>query len=100
GDPAAVFAKAGLEQALVIGVDSDLLFSVEEQRAVAQALQAGGAATRFAHLQCLEGHASLLIDIERFGREIRSFLDQPESKQVSGAGTGRVNRRERFTPMH
>lgn len=80
GDPPAVFAKAGLEQALVIGVDSDLLFSVEEQRAVAQALQAGGAATRFAHLQCIEGHDSFLIDIERFGREIRSFLDQPESK--------------------
>lgn len=80
GDPAAVFAKASLEQALVIGVESDLLFSVAEQRAVAQALQAAGAATRFVPLKCIEGHDSFLIDIERFGREIRSFLDQPESK--------------------
>jgi len=74
GEPVAVLGKGGLEQALVIGVESDLLFSIAEQRAVAQALQAGGAATRFAPLQCIEGHDSFLIDIERFGREIRSFL--------------------------
>ena len=74
GDPTAVLARSGMEHALVIGVESDLLFSVGEQRAVAQALQAGGAVTRFAPLQCIEGHDSFLIDIERFGREIRSFL--------------------------
>jgi len=74
GDPEKVLAKAGLEQALVIGVESDLLFSVGEQQAVAQALQAGGAATRFAPLKCIEGHDSFLIDIERFGRELRAFL--------------------------
>lgn len=74
GDPAAVLEKARLEQALVIGVESDLLFSITEQRAMAQALQAGGAATRFAPLQCIEGHDSFLIDIERFGRELRAFL--------------------------
>ena len=75
GDPVALFGKAGLEQALVIGVESDMLFSIAEQRAVAQALQAGGAATRFTPLQCIEGHDSFLIDIERFGREIRAFLN-------------------------
>src|SRR6185503_13179042 len=48
GDPEKVLGKAGLEQALVVGVESDLLFSIGEQQAVAQALQAGGAATRFA----------------------------------------------------
>ena len=48
GDPVAVLGRAGLEQALVIGVESDLLFSIAEQQAVSQALQAGGAATRFA----------------------------------------------------
>jgi homoserine O-acetyltransferase len=75
GDPVALLGKSGLERALVIGVESDLLFSIAEQRAVAQALQAGGAATRFAPLQCIEGHDSFLIDIERFGREISSFLN-------------------------
>jgi homoserine O-acetyltransferase len=75
GDPGAVLGKAGLEQALVIGVESDLLFSIAEQRAVARALQASGATTRFAPLQCIEGHDSFLIDIERFGREIKAFLN-------------------------
>jgi homoserine O-acetyltransferase len=56
-------------------VESDLLFSIAEQRAVSEALQAGGAATRFAPLQCIEGHDSFLLDIERFGREIKAFLN-------------------------
>ncbi|HVS75730.1 MAG TPA: homoserine O-acetyltransferase [Steroidobacteraceae bacterium] len=80
GDPAEVLGKARLEQALVIGVESDLLFSIAEQRAVARALQTGGAATRFAPLQCIEGHDSFLVDIERFGRELRAFLNRPESR--------------------
>jgi homoserine O-acetyltransferase len=75
GEPGQVLGRAGLEQALVIGVESDLLFSIAEQGAVAQALQAGGAVTRFAPLQCIEGHDSFLIDIERFGRELAAFLD-------------------------
>jgi homoserine O-acetyltransferase len=74
GEPAAVFGKSALEQALVIGVESDLLFSIAEQQAVAQALAAGGAPTRFAPLKCIEGHDSFLVDIERFGRELRAFL--------------------------
>ncbi len=74
GDPADVLRKARLEQALVIGVESDLLFSIAEQRAMARALQSGGATTRFAPLQCIEGHDSFLVDIERFGRELRAFL--------------------------
>lgn len=79
GEPVEILRKSGLEEALIIGVESDLLFSIEEQRAVAEALQAAGAATRFTPLKCIEGHDSFLIDIERFGREIRSFLNQPES---------------------
>jgi homoserine O-acetyltransferase/O-succinyltransferase len=74
GEPGAVLGKCGLEQALVIGVESDLLFSIAEQAEVAQALEAGGATTRFAPLKCIEGHDSFLVDIERFGRELRGFL--------------------------
>lgn len=74
GDPAAVLRRARLEQALVIGVETDLLFSIAEQRLLARALQDGGAATRFAALQCIEGHDSFLVDVEHFGRELRNFL--------------------------
>lgn len=70
----AVFARSRIERALVIGVESDLLFPIDEQRALADALARGGAQTVFAPLDCLEGHDSFLIDLERFGEEIARFL--------------------------
>ncbi len=70
----AVFARSRIERALVIGVESDLLFPVDEQRALSEALRKAGADTTFAPLDCLEGHDSFLIDLERFGREISRFL--------------------------
>ena len=74
GEPEAVLRKANLEHALVIGVESDLLFPIGEQRSIAQGLEIAGTATRFAPLPCIEGHDAFLIDIERFGREIGTFL--------------------------
>jgi homoserine O-acetyltransferase len=74
GDPVALFRKATLEHALVIGVQTDLLFSVNEQQAVAGFLEAAGVATRFAPLSCIEGHDAFLVDLGTFGREIGSFL--------------------------
>ncbi|MBV8876422.1 MAG: homoserine O-acetyltransferase [Gammaproteobacteria bacterium] len=75
GDPVEVFRKASLEQALVIGVQTDMLFSINEQHAVAGFLEAAGVKTRFAPLACIEGHDAFLVDLDTFGREIRSFLD-------------------------
>jgi homoserine O-acetyltransferase/O-succinyltransferase len=77
GDAVALFRRAGLEQALVIGVQTDLLFSHAEQQAVAGSLEAAGIPTRFASLSCLQGHDSFLIDLETFGREIGAFLRGP-----------------------
>jgi len=74
GDPVGLFRRAALEQALVIGVQTDLLFSVNEQRAVAGFLEAAGVSTRFAPLSCIEGHDAFLVDLETFGQEIGSFL--------------------------
>jgi homoserine O-acetyltransferase len=75
GEPVAVLRRTGLESALVIGVRTDLLFSVAEQQAVASFLEAAGVATRFAPLDCIEGHDAFLIDLATFGREIRAFLE-------------------------
>ena len=69
-----VFARSRIERALIIGVESDMLFSIAEQRLVADACRAAGIDTRFAPLDCIEGHDSFLIDIERFGAEMRAFL--------------------------
>jgi len=82
GDPVALFRRAHLESAFVIGVQSDLLFSVSEQQAVADTLTAAGVPTRFAPLPCIEGHDAFLVDLETFGREIGGYLR--ESKEVPG----------------
>ena len=67
-------SRSGIAQALVIGVDTDMLFSIAEQHALAADLTKAGIATQFAPLDCIEGHDSFLIDIKRFGSEIRAFL--------------------------
>lgn len=63
-----------LERALVIGVESDMLFPIHEQAAIADALKSVGIPTRFARLPSLEGHDAFLVDIPRFDAEIRAFL--------------------------
>ena len=74
GEHELVLRRARLESALVLGVESDLLFPITEQRALAQSLAQAGVATRFTPLRCIEGHDSFLVDIERFGCEIHPFL--------------------------
>ncbi|HWZ62530.1 MAG TPA: homoserine O-acetyltransferase [Steroidobacteraceae bacterium] len=74
GDPVALFRRAKLARALVIGVQTDLLFSVGEQQAIARALEAAGVGTRFAPLACIEGHDAFLVDLQTFGAEIGGFL--------------------------
>ncbi len=70
----AVLKRSGVERALIIGVESDMLFSIAEQAALAKAFTEAGTDTHYAPLDCIEGHDSFLIDIKRFGREISGFL--------------------------
>jgi homoserine acetyltransferase len=53
-----------------------MLFAIDEQERLAQSFEQAGATTSFAPLNCIEGHDSFLIDIERFGAEIRTFLNR------------------------
>ena len=74
GEPVEVLRRAALDGALVIGVQSDLLFSLTEQQALAGHLRAAGVPTRFAPLPCIEGHDAFLVDLVTFGRQIGGFL--------------------------
>jgi homoserine O-acetyltransferase len=74
GDPVGVFRRSGLTSALVIGVETDFLFAIDEQALAAQQLQQAGIPTRFAPLPSIEGHDAFLVDLPRFDAEIRSFL--------------------------
>jgi homoserine O-acetyltransferase len=75
GSPAAALKRAAAERALVIGVESDILFTINEQRAIATAFESAGTETEFVPLASLEGHDAFLADIEPFAAAIGRFLD-------------------------
>src|SRR5205085_10350850 len=74
GDPVTLLRRAALSAALVIGVQTDLLFSRGAQQATPRTLEAAGIITRFASLPCLDGHDAFLIDLETFRRDLGAFL--------------------------
>jgi homoserine O-acetyltransferase len=64
----------GVEKVLVLGVESDFLYPIHEQAAIAEAFEQAGVNIRFARLPSIEGHDAFLVDIPRFDAEIRAFL--------------------------
>jgi homoserine O-acetyltransferase len=75
GEPVELMRRAQLEQALVIGVQTDLLFTISEQQALADMLEKAGVPTRFAPLPCIEGHDAFLVDLQTFSAQIAPFLN-------------------------
>ena len=60
---------------LVLGVQSDILFAVEQQREVADALRmAGNSAVSYYELGGVWGHDTFLIDVLGIGGAVRGFL--------------------------
>jgi homoserine O-acetyltransferase len=74
GTPAGALERAAAERALVIGVESDILFTINEQSAIATAFENAGTATEFVPLASLEGHDAFLVDIDPFSAAIGKFL--------------------------
>jgi homoserine O-acetyltransferase len=76
GTPTGALKRAAAERALVIGVESDTLFTIAEQSAIADAFEAAGTDTRFVPLASLEGHDAFLVDIEPFAAAIGTYLSK------------------------
>lgn len=74
GRVATALRRIALERALVIGVDTDILFPLSQQQEIADGLREGGAAVTFAALDSPQGHDAFLVDIERFGAAVAAFL--------------------------
>jgi homoserine O-acetyltransferase/O-succinyltransferase len=75
GEAPAVLKRSGIQSALVVGVESDLLFSIAEQADIAASLEEAGVPTRFVRLPSLEGHDAFLVDLPRFDAAVRGFLN-------------------------
>lgn len=77
GSVATVLAGVRAERALVIGVSTDILFPIHQQRELAAGLAAGAAEVEFEELASIQGHDSFLVDMDRFRPVIRRFFDRP-----------------------
>ncbi|MFC6984682.1 hypothetical protein [Streptomyces cirratus] len=67
-------SRVPLERALVIGVETDILFPLHQQQQIADGLCAGGTAVEFVAMDSPEGHDAFLIDTVRFGAPVAKFL--------------------------
>jgi homoserine O-acetyltransferase len=63
-----------IDEAMVIGVSTDILFPLEQQEQIAEGLKAAGAAVEFVALNSPQGHDAFLVDIPNYSRAIGGFL--------------------------
>lgn len=75
GSIAAGIGKLALERAMVIGVTTDLLFPIRQQRELAEGLRAEVADVEFVELDCIKGHDSFLVEMDAFRPVISRFFD-------------------------
>lgn len=62
------------ERALVIGVATDILFPLQQQRELAEGLRERCGEVLLHELPSIQGHDSFLVDMDRFRPVIREFL--------------------------
>jgi len=74
GSLAAAFARFQPKRSLVIGVESDMLFRIDQQRAIAEQLRAAGRDVEFHAFPSLQGHDAFLVDLARFEPTIEGFM--------------------------
>jgi homoserine O-acetyltransferase len=67
-------ARVKLERALVIGVETDFLFPIEQQEELAVGLKEFVPDVGFRRLASLQGHDSFLVDMDRFRPAVAAFF--------------------------
>lgn len=60
------FRRTKLERVLVIGVETDILFPIHQQRELAAGLAKACSDTRLIELDCIKGHDSFLVEMDAF----------------------------------
>lgn len=66
--------KIRTNRILVIGVESDFLFRIEQQRELAAILKAAGQNVTLVELDSIQGHDSFLVDMDSFRPVLGSFF--------------------------
>ena len=68
------FSKININKALVLGVDTDVLFPPQQQKEISENLSLSNVKVEYKELNCIQGHDSFLVDTGSFAREISSFI--------------------------
>ena len=68
-------SKTNIKKALVLGVKTDTLFPIQQQKEIFEGLSQAEAQVTFKTLNSLQGHDSFLVDTEIFSTEIKDFFD-------------------------
>jgi homoserine O-acetyltransferase len=74
GSLATAYARFGVRRALVLGVETDMLFPVFQQRELADGLREAGVDVEFHAFPSLQGHDAFLSDLARFEPAIGGFI--------------------------
>jgi homoserine O-acetyltransferase len=74
GSVAAGLARVHANRILVVGVETDILFPVAQQRELAAGLEAPGRDVQLTELPSIQGHDSFLVDVDRFRPVLASFF--------------------------
>ncbi len=75
GTVEAGLARVHAPDCLVIGVETDILFPLEQQEEIAAGLRKAGRNVTFAALPSIQGHDAFLVDMDRFCPVIARFLE-------------------------
>ena len=75
-DLRSALAGIKLQSACVIGVHTDILFPVYQQKEIADALRSNGIDTSFTNLESLMGHDAFLVDEALFNPHVRAYFDR------------------------
>jgi homoserine O-acetyltransferase len=81
GSVAGALQRFNVERALVMGVETDLLFPIEQQQELADGLLRPGREVAFERLSSLQGHDSFLVDMDRFRPILADFLRTTNASQ-------------------
>lgn len=78
GSVNAGLAKIHTKSTLVIGVETDILFPIQQQQEIAEGIQKSGRNVEFVQLDSINGHDSFLVDEAHFAPVLRAFFSKTE----------------------
>ena len=74
GSVNAGLTKIQTKSALIIGVETDILFPVHQQQEIADGIRKSGRPAEFVQLDSINGHDSFLVDEAHFAPVMRQFF--------------------------